>query len=169
MNYSTTKPGSAGRSNSLILVMIFAVFSIAFMIANTHIKAALDDIKRENVLLRDEIKNVTQALNKSHALNEDLMSKFPRLSEDEISEFKKKGLADPESNIIQDLGSREELMPFKGMFGARPSFYPEVRMSLLNAKWVYLYYDDGTNKGQSLLKYRVANNGMIEWNILDTL
>ena len=100
--------------------------------------------------------------------NADLKKTMPGLSEKAKAEFRSRGLADPHEDIINDLGSHEELMPFKGVFGARPSFYTEVRMYVLNARWAFASFNDGHNIGDRLYSYRVSGGGRISWTVLDT-
>ncbi len=158
-----------GRGNALVLIVIFAAFAVAYMIANAHIKDKLDEIQRHNDLLRAENNALADELKKLRAANEDLLRSFPGLSKSEIALFRKKGLDNPQEDIINDLGSREELMPFKGVFGARPSFYRDVRFYLLNSKWAYASYNDGSNIGQTLLEYDVSDRGVISWKVIDTV
>ena len=166
---SRTKVNSRGRGNALVLIVIFAAFAVAYMIANVHIKDKLDELQRHNDLLRAENTTLADDLKKLRAANDDLIRSFPGLSKSEVAAFREKGLDDPEDDIINDLGSRAELMPFKGVFGARPSFYRDVRFYLLNAKWAYASYNDGSNIGQTLLEYSVSDRGVISWEVIDTV
>ena len=159
---------TGSRFNYYILVIIFAAFSVAFLIANMSINEKLSLANCENDLLKAENNSLTVNLKKACALNEDLKRSFPGLSKAETDEYKKRGLSNPENDIINDLGSREELMPFKGVFGARPSFYREVRMYVLNAKWAFASFDDGSNIGQTLIDYSVSDSGVISWKVIET-
>ena len=156
-----------GRGNALVLIVIFAAFAIAYMIANAHIRDKLDELQQDNDLLRAENTTIADELKKLRAVNEDLVRSFPGLSKSDIAVFRKKGLDNPKEDILADLGTREELMPFKGVFGARPSFYRDVRFYLLNSKWAYASYNDGSNIGQTLLEYTVSDRGMISWKVID--
>lgn len=118
------------------------------------LRAENEALQKENTILRARV--------------EDIIRSQPGLSADERELYRKKGLANPQDDIIEDLGKREDLMPFKGIFGARPSFYKDVRMYVLNSKWVYASWDNGEHIGQQLFEYAVSDSGKIEWKLVDT-
>jgi hypothetical protein len=127
-------------------------------------KTSPDEIKR----LRFENEQLSHETLVLRARTEDLIRSRTGLSPDEKEAFIKKGLKNPQEDIINDLGSREELMPFKGIFGARPSFYKDVRMYILNSRWVYATWDNGNSIGQRLFEFSVSDDGKISWKVIDT-
>ena len=125
-------------------------------------------ILAENAALKAENERLTRELTIQKARNEDLIRSQPGLRREEDEAFRAKGLKDPVTNIIDDLGGREELMPVKGIFGARPSFYTDVRMYVLNSRWAYASFDVGGKIGQRLYEYTVGDGGTIRWKVIGT-
>ena len=122
---------------------------------NERLQAENEKMNREIVILRARI--------------EDIIKSQPGLTAEEREDLQKNGLKDPVEDLVNDLGTREELMPFKGIFGARPSFYKDVRMYVLNSRWVYATWDSGNAIGQQLFEYTVSESGKISWKKIDTL
>lgn len=125
-------------------------------------------LREENARLRMENDSLRKEVALLEARTADLIRSQPGLSAAEREEFRKRGLKDPQTELIENLGGREELMPLKGIFGARPSFYKEVRVYILNGKWAYASWDMGERVGQRLFEYTVSETGEIRWKIIDT-
>jgi hypothetical protein len=125
-------------------------------------------LSAENETLKKECARLSGELAIQKARNEDLIRSQPGLRDEEREEYVRRGLKNPVRDIIDDLGGREDMMPVKGMFGARPSFYKDVRMYLLNAKWVYATFDVGGSIGQRLYEYSVAEGGALRWKVIAT-
>lgn len=86
------------------------------------------------------------------------------LSESDIRKLKSRGLANPESDLINDLNRKQrQLVPTEGTVGGTMA----IRDSrILNDRYALAYYEDGHNGGYMLLKYTV-NNGNINWSVVD--
>ncbi len=123
----------------------------------------------ENERLKSEIESLRKEIVLIRARNEDLVRSQPGLTKAERDEYRKRGLKEPREAILADLGGREELMPLKGIFGARPSFYSDSRMYILNSRWVFTSWNIGGQTGQQLFEYTIGQNGEIRWKIIDTL
>ncbi len=122
----------------------------------------------ENEALKAENGRLAHEITILNARNEDILRSRTGLRPNEIETFRKLGLKNPEQDIIDDLGGREDLMPVKGIFGARPSFYKDVRMYVLNSRWVYATFDVGEKLGQRLYEYTVKDGGEITWKVIET-
>ena len=149
-------------------ILVLAVFGSVSMLRTMSVGTTLQEIRTKNEQLMQEKAVLSHELVLVRAHVADLKKTMPGLSGKAIAEFKHRGLADPQKNIIDDLGSREELMPFRGVFGARPSFYTEVRMYVLNGRWAFASFNDGHNRGDRLYSFRVSRDGTISWTVLDT-
>lgn len=142
----------------------FILFVLALAVGGCANRALVGEhelLKAENARLAHEVTIL-------NARNEDIIRSRTGLRPNEVEAFKKLGLKNPEQDIIEDLGSREDLMPVKGIFGARPSFYKDVRMYVLNSKWAYATFDMGEKLGQRLYGYTVEEGGKITWKVIDT-
>ena len=131
------------------IIVVLTVFGTVSLLRTINVSVALQEVSRENELLVKERYTLNHELDMARARAADLKKTMPGLSEKALAEFRSRGLADPHEDIIDDLGSRVELMPFKVVFGARPSFYTEVRMYVLNARWAFASFNDGHNIGDS--------------------
>ena len=150
------------------IIAVLAVFGSVSMLRTMNLGVALQEVRRENDQLMQEKNTLSHEFAMARAQAADLKKTMPGLSDKAKTEFRRRGLADPQEDIINDLGSREELMPFKGVFGARPSFYTEVRMYVLNGRWAFASFNDGHTTGDRLYSYRVSEGGAISWTVLDT-
>jgi len=87
------------------------------------------------------------------------------LSDYEIRLLHEQGLEDPERELVADLRSRPELIPFDGVLGGTMGFYNAKSIFLLPHNHVFAYYSDGHLAGHMLLRYEVEN-GRIDWTVL---
>lgn len=94
----------------------------------------------------------------------DFVDELGALSESDIQRLKRKGLRNPESDLMNDLNRRQrQLIPAEGTMGGTMA----IRDSrILNDRYAIAYYEDGHNGGYLLLKYDV-NNGNISWKVVD--
>ena len=81
----------------------------------------------------------------------------------DIEAMRKKGMADPASQILADLKQHRELIPYKGVLGGTMGFYDDSKIWILTSKWVLAYFEDGHVAGYLLLEYQVAQGGKITW------
>ncbi len=86
------------------------------------------------------------------------------LSESDIQRLQRKGLRNPESDLMNDLNRKQsKLIPTEGVLGGTMA----IRDSrILNDRYAMAYYEDGHKGGYMLLKYEV-NNGTITWKVID--
>ena len=86
------------------------------------------------------------------------------LSQSDIQRLKRKGLRNPETDLMNDLNRKQrQLIPVEGTMGGTMA----IRESrILNDRYAMAYYEDGHNGGYLLLKYEV-NNGNITWKVVD--
>jgi hypothetical protein len=86
------------------------------------------------------------------------------LSESDIQRLKRKGLKNPESDLMNDLNRKQNsLIPAEGVLGGKMAIR-DTR--ILNDRYAMAYYEDGHTGGYMLLKYEVSN-GSIKWKIVD--
>ena len=87
------------------------------------------------------------------------------LSESDIQKLRKKGLRNPEVDLMNDLSRKQrQLIPTEGVVGGTMT----IRDSrILNDRYAMAYYEDGHIGGYIILKYEV-NNGNITWRVVDS-
>lgn len=87
------------------------------------------------------------------------------LSESDIQKLRKKGLRNPEVDLMNDLNRKQsQLIPRDGVVGGTMA----IRDSrILNDRYAMAYYEDGHIGGYMILRYEV-NNGNINWKVVDS-
>ena len=85
-----------------------------------------------------------------------------------IAELKRKGLADPVSDLRADLKRHPELIPYKGSLGGTMGFHFPDKIHVLSSQWVLAYFEDGHIGGYMLLKFEVTDKGLISWTTADS-
>lgn len=87
------------------------------------------------------------------------------LSEGDMQKLRKKGLKNPEVDLMNDLNRKQsQLIPAEGVLGGTMA----IRDSrILNDRYAMAYYEDGHRGGYMLLKYEVSN-GNIAWKVVDS-
>ena len=87
------------------------------------------------------------------------------LSESDIQKLRKKGLRNPEVDLMNDLNRKQrQLLPKEGVMGGTMT----IRDSrILNDRYAMAYYEDGHIGGYMILRYEV-NNGNITWRVVDS-
>ncbi|WP_299824205.1 hypothetical protein [uncultured Pontibacter sp.] len=90
------------------------------------------------------------------------------LSESDMQRLKRKGLRNPETDLMNDLNRKQRtLIPAEGSMGGSMGGTMAIRDSrILNDRYALAYYEDGHNGGYIVLKYEV-NNGNITWKVVD--
>ncbi|MGV3541339.1 MAG: hypothetical protein ACO1OQ_16100 [Rufibacter sp.] len=87
------------------------------------------------------------------------------LSNSDIQRLKKKGLKNPEADLMNDLMRKQKsLLTAQGSMGGTMAIR-DIR--ILNDRYAMAYFEDGHNGGNMLLRYSV-NNGTITWTRLDS-
>ncbi|WP_266202590.1 hypothetical protein [Pontibacter kalidii] len=87
------------------------------------------------------------------------------LSQADIQRLKRKGLKNPETDLMNDLSRKQEaLLPTKGVLGGTMAIR-DTR--ILNDRYALAYYEDGHIGGYMLLKYEVKD-GKINWTVMDS-
>lgn len=87
------------------------------------------------------------------------------LSESDIERLQRKGLKNPEADLMNDLMRKQKtLLATKGTMGGTMAIQ-DIR--ILNDRYALASFEDGHNSGNMLLRYTV-NNGTITWTRLDS-
>ncbi|MBN1824723.1 MAG: hypothetical protein JW958_00570 [Candidatus Eisenbacteria bacterium] len=124
----------------------------------------VDDIRlRREAELRDAKARVeeTAAPEAEEETAADDASPSP-LSDTDIRLLRKQGLEDPERDLIADLRSRTDLIPFDGVHGGTMFFSNIV---ILPGGSAFALFEDGHIAGRMLLGYEVEA-GRIDWTML---
>lgn len=113
----------------------------------------------------DSLKAINDSLTKKLALKTD-NSNYWYNQDYDGQKFKKNGIANPEEFIINALRKRTDLIPLKAVLGGTMRF---GNMQVLSSKWVIADYDDGHIQGKGVFKYRLKNNGELEFELMDSV
>lgn len=89
----------------------------------------------------------------------------PRLSEFELLRLRRKGLANPVFDLIQDLSQRQDLIPAEAFFGGSMHIITGETF-VLSDRWVLAGFEDGHVRGNLWLEYDVDQAGRISWRVL---
>ena len=84
-----------------------------------------------------------------------------------LSNLKAKGFTGDLEDIVLDLQTHSELIPFEGVLGGTMGFYSDKHIHLLTDKWVLAYFEDGHIFGFMLLEYDIKD-GEIIWKVIDS-
>lgn len=79
------------------------------------------------------------------------------------AEFKKKGIADPEKFIVDELEKKTELIPLQPALGGNMSF---GKINLLGNKFLIAEYGDGHVQGKSIYSYKLNDSGNLEFKLI---
>lgn len=85
------------------------------------------------------------------------------LDENDVEELKRKGFADPASQLRDSLEAHPELIPYPGVLGGTMRFNDIV---LLQPSFAFAEFDDGHIDGAMLLEYAVVDPGRVSWKRL---
>jgi hypothetical protein len=145
------------------------VFIVFFL--STAVFAALFYLERKNVAdlekINMELKSDMEALKQKAGDNTadlDNSKKFSGLQSWDIKRLQKKGLKNPENDILAGLMKQTRLIKFEPQPGVSWRFDTNESIILSN-RWVFTKFDEGHMLGSMLLSYTV-NNGSITWEVI---
>lgn len=113
----------------------------------------------------DSLKAINDSLTQKLALKTD-GSNYWYNPDYDGRKFKKNGIANPEEFIITSLRKRTDLIPLKAVLGGTMRF---GNIQLLSSKWVIADYEDGHIQGRGIFKYKLKNNGELEFELMDSV
>jgi hypothetical protein len=160
-----------------ILVAVFLFLALYFYWQKNEAESRLAIADNEVTEIDQELDEQTKAVDslEDMVLPPDTMNLVPpggaafvdelgSLSESDIQRLKRKGLQNPETDLMNDLSRKQsKLIPAEGTMGGTMA----IRDSrILNDRYALAYYEDGHNGGYMLLRYTVSN-GNITWSVVD--
>ncbi|MGP1382768.1 MAG: hypothetical protein ACTS2F_04360 [Thainema sp.] len=80
------------------------------------------------------------------------------------SELPLQGSGSAIEQLRADLLNHSSLLPYQGVLGGTARFQ---RVYFLNSEWALAEVSDGHFAAEILLKYRVSNDGQIQWTLID--
>ncbi len=120
--------------------------------------------QKENVLLKktnDSLKRKLEIAEEAIIILQDSDVWYD--SENDNADFKKKGIANPQNFISDELRKRPELIPMKPALGGTLSF---GNIQLLGSKFLIAFYEDGHVQGKSIYSYKLNDSGHLEFKII---
>ena len=116
-------------------------------------------------ILKDSIKKTLNIITTLERTRDSLVFENNYWFDDIIAEdLKQKGIAKPDTFVVNDLLNRQELVPEKGILGGTMRF---TNVKLLGDRWAIAEMDDGHILGYVILKYQVLPGKIIRWTIVD--
>jgi hypothetical protein len=152
----------------ILVVSLFVVLQYQSTLSNLeHKKTSLYNentkLQQQNVdyasqvgELKSEIEKRNEIINSQHSFDEVTMSVL-----------QVKGFTGQLKDIVSDLKTHSELIPYKGVLGGTMGFYGNNDIHVLTNSWVLAYFSDGHIEGYMLLRYEI-NNGSISWKVIDS-
>ena len=161
----------------LLYIVIFVVLIMVFHFKRMEFINLLVKSEEKNIELTNENKRLVEInldslvsienLNKEvESLKEELES-YKGFDEAILMSLKDKGFTGKLEDIIIDLQSHQELIPFEGGLGGTMGFYSDKHIHVLTDKWVLAYFEDGHFFGFMLLEYDIKD-GEIIWEVIDS-
>jgi hypothetical protein len=160
-----------------ILAAVFLFLALYFYWQKSEAESRLAIADNEVAEIDQELEEQAEAVDslEDMVLPPDTMNLIPpggaafvdelgSLSESDIQRLRRKGLQNPETDLMNDLSrNQSKLIPAEGTMGGTMA----IRDSrILNDRYALAYYEDGHNGGYMLLKYTVSN-GNINWSVVD--
>ncbi|OKL39857.1 hypothetical protein [Pontibacter flavimaris] len=160
-----------------ILAAIFLFLALYFYWQKNEAESRLHIADTQVAEIDQELEEQTEAVDslEEMVLPPDTMNLVPpggaafvdelgSLSQSDIQRLKRKGLKNPETDLMNDLNRKqEELLSTKGVLGGTMAIR-DTR--ILNDRYAMAYYEDGHIGGYMLLKYEVKD-GRISWTVID--
>ena len=97
----------------------------------------------------------------------DKIIKLANYDETTMLELQRTGFTGQLKDIVSDLKTHSELIPYKGTLGGTMGFYGDNDIHVLTNRWVFAYFQDGHSLGYMLLRYDI-NKGTISWKVIDS-
>ncbi len=149
-----------------ILLEIFLLFLLVILFFQYRkVRKERDALYASNRGLDFELKlrsdSMTELKASTYYLNKLSDSLF---SESDINYFKKRGLRNPETELLNNLYQQHQLIPQEAVLGGRMRIW---HAALLGRQWAIAYFEDGHVAGNMILRYTVTD-GTIEWEVLDS-
>lgn len=147
----------------ILAVSLFVVIQYQTKLSNTEQKRI--GLSNENTQLQQ--KHGDYATQVAELKGEIEKLKLTNYDKTTILELQPKGFTGQLKDIVADLKTHSELIPYKGILGGTMGFYGDNDIHVLTNRWVFAYFQDGHISGYMLLRYDI-NNGIISWKVIDS-
>jgi len=145
------------------ILFVFFICTIVFIILFIFEKKNTTNLEKLNFALKAEIVKLNLAVKDNNSeLN--TSQKLSKLQSWDIKRFQKKGLTNPEDDILDNLTKQAQLIKFEPQPGVSWRFDKNETIILSN-RWIFTKFDEGHMLGSMLLKYNV-DNGSITWEVI---
>jgi hypothetical protein len=144
---------------SFVFFLSTAVFAGLFILERKNTA----DLENKNLELKSDLEEFKQKASDNTADQND-SKKLSKLQSWDIKRFQKKGLKNPENDILASLMKQTQLIKFEPQPGVSWRFDANETIILSN-RWVFTKFDEGHMLGSMLLSYTV-NNGSVAWEAI---
>ncbi len=145
---------------------VLAVACVILAIIVMDLKDELFANDNEVARIRMEDKEQQKKLEKWFKRPKQSQIYYTALTEAEIEQLKRKGLADPIQDLAVDLVKHPELIPMEPVLGGTMDFWRDAVM-VLGPGRVRAEFEDGHIGGHMILEYQVSDSGKISWTVLE--
>jgi hypothetical protein len=146
-----------------LVLYLFLISTIVFIILFIFEKKSTAHLIKLNIELKAEIDKLNLAV-KDNNSEVNTAPKLSKLQSWDIKRFQKKGLMNPEEDILDNLSKQTRLIKFE----PQPSVawrFDKNETIILSNRWIFTKFDEGHMLGSMLLKYNV-DNGSITWEVI---
>jgi len=146
-----------------VIFFVFFTCTIAFVILFFVERKNSTNLEKSYMALKSDMEKLNQKVSdKNSDLN--TSQKLSKLQSWDIKRFQKKGLKNPEADILESLTKQTHLIKFEPQPGVSWRFDKNETI-ILSDRWVFTKFDEGHMLGSMLLSYNV-NNGSITWEVI---
>jgi hypothetical protein len=140
--------------SNILLILTLTLLSCAD--SNTK---RTESLESDFQLLQNKADSLTKLLNEKET-----KTNYWFDSEFDGQKFTQLGIDDPTEYIEKSLREKPELIPLDAVLGGTMNF---GKIQLLGNKWLITEFDDGHIYGTAIYKYKLKNNGELEFELLE--
>lgn len=142
------------------------IISIFFLLFSCRNMEEIDALKQKVFLLQDSVtyyRSTNGSINNVVIDDSSLVNSF--FGKHEIAKLRMHGLRRAPQQVVDSLKSRTALIPYQPELGGTMRFW---NIQLIKTQWVIAEFTDGHVTGALLLNYKLAEDGSMEWKLLDS-
>lgn len=143
---------------AVLMILLMGVSGVIFM--------RYLEVNEQNRALREEL---LQAAEEIHRIREERPFGSPPVGfpQPDWDDLRKREIPDPRSWLVENLVSREDLIPWEGIHGGTMKIYDPSLVWFVGPRWCIAWVEDGHIGGFMLLRFQ-EDDGKPQWLLLDS-